>query len=94
MAADFLVICGLSGAGRSQAAANLDDLGWFVIDNLPAPLIPKVGELAAGPGDGFGHVVTIPLKDVVPGRYVLKIEARSSAGAAAPAVRELEFTVR
>ena len=46
------------------------------------------------PGDGFGHVVTIPLKDVVPGRYVLKIEARSSAGAAAPAVRELEFTVR
>jgi len=46
------------------------------------------------PGDGFGHIATIPLKDVVPGRYVLKIEARSSAGAAAPAVRELEFTVR
>ena len=35
-----------------------------------------------------------PLKDVVPGRYVLKIEARSSAGGAPPAVRELEFTVR
>lgn len=46
------------------------------------------------PGDGFGHVATIPLKDVIPGRYVLKIEARSTAGAAAPAVRELEFTVR
>ncbi len=45
------------------------------------------------PGDGFGHLATIPLKGVVPGRYVLKIEARSS-GAAAPAVRELEFTVR
>jgi UPF0042 nucleotide-binding protein len=59
MAADFLVICGLSGAGRSQAAANLDDLGWFVIDNLPAPLIPKVGELAAAPGDGFGHVALV-----------------------------------
>ena len=46
------------------------------------------------PGDGFGHVATIPLKDVVPGRYVLKIEARSSAAGAPPAVRELEFTVR
>ena len=45
------------------------------------------------PGDGFGHLATIPLRDVVPGRYVLKIEARSSAGGAA-AVRELEFTVR
>jgi RNase adapter protein RapZ len=59
MAADFLVICGLSGAGRSQAAANLDDLGWFVIDNLPAPLIPKVGELAAGRDNGFGHVALV-----------------------------------
>ena len=59
MAADFLVICGLSGAGRSQAAAHLDDLGWFVIDNLPAPLIPKVGELAAAPGNGFDHVALV-----------------------------------
>jgi UPF0042 nucleotide-binding protein len=57
--ADFLVICGLSGAGRSQAAAHLDDLGWFVIDNLPAPLIPKVGELATAPADGFGHVALV-----------------------------------
>ena len=46
------------------------------------------------PGDGFGHVSTIPLKDVIPGRYVLKIEARSTVAGAAPAVRELEFTVR
>ena len=46
------------------------------------------------PGDGFGHLATIPLKEVLPGRYVLRIEARSSTGAAAPAVRELEFSVR
>src|SRR5690606_75154 len=59
MAADVLVICGLSGAGRSQAAAQLEDLGWFVIDNLPAPLIQKVGELAATPGDGFGNVALV-----------------------------------
>jgi len=43
---EFLVITGLSGAGRSQAGNSLEDLGWFVIDNLPSELIPKVGELA------------------------------------------------
>jgi UPF0042 nucleotide-binding protein len=59
VAAEFLVICGLSGAGRSQAAAHLDDLGWFVIDNVPAALIPKVGELAAAPGSSFEHVALV-----------------------------------
>ena len=59
VAAEFLVICGLSGAGRSQAAAHLDDLGWFVIDNVPAALIPKVGELAAAPGSTFEHVALV-----------------------------------
>lgn len=59
MAADFLVICGLSGAGRSQAAAHLDDLGWFVIDNVPPPLIPNIGELAAADGSEFEHVALV-----------------------------------
>jgi UPF0042 nucleotide-binding protein len=43
---DFLVITGLSGAGRTQFGNTLEDLGWFVIDNLPSELIPKVAELA------------------------------------------------
>lgn len=43
-----LVVSGLSGAGRSVAAGALEDLGWFVIDNLPAALIAKVGELGSG----------------------------------------------
>ncbi|MGH9281874.1 MAG: RNase adapter RapZ, partial [Acidimicrobiales bacterium] len=33
--AEYLIITGLSGAGRSTAAATLDDMGWVVIDNLP-----------------------------------------------------------
>jgi UPF0042 nucleotide-binding protein len=37
--AEFLIITGLSGAGRTEAAATFDDLGWFVIDNMPTPLI-------------------------------------------------------
>lgn len=36
----------MSGAGRSQAADDLEDLGWFVVDNLPISLIDKVVELA------------------------------------------------
>lgn len=43
---DFLVITGVSGAGRTQFGHTLEDLGWFVIDNLPVELIPKVAELA------------------------------------------------
>ena len=46
---DFLVITGMSGAGRTQFGNNLEDLGWFVIDNLPPALIPKVADLAFGP---------------------------------------------
>ena len=45
--ADILLIAGLSGAGRSQAADDLEDVGWFVVDNMPLALIDKVVELAA-----------------------------------------------
>lgn len=45
---DVLVITGLSGAGRSEAAKHLEDLGWFVVDNLPVSLVPKIVELGAG----------------------------------------------
>jgi UPF0042 nucleotide-binding protein len=32
---EVLIVTGMSGAGRSTAARALEDLGWFVIDNLP-----------------------------------------------------------
>ncbi|MEA2842894.1 MAG: RNase adapter protein RapZ, partial [Actinomycetota bacterium] len=47
---EFLIITGVSGAGRSQAADTFEDLGWFVIDNLPPALITKVAELVQAPG--------------------------------------------
>jgi UPF0042 nucleotide-binding protein len=56
---DFVVITGLSGAGRSQAADILEDLGFFVIDNLPPALIPKVAELAQVPGASIAKVVLV-----------------------------------
>ena len=45
---DVTIITGMSGAGRSEAAHVLEDLGYFVIDNLPPMLIGKVAELARG----------------------------------------------
>ena len=44
--AEILLITGLSGAGRSQAADALEDLGWFVLDNMPVELVDKFVELA------------------------------------------------
>lgn len=43
----FVIITGLSGAGKSQAVHSFEDLGYFCIDNLPPMLIPKFAEVAA-----------------------------------------------
>jgi RNase adapter protein RapZ len=45
-ALDLVVITGLSGAGRSTAAKCLEDLGWFVVDNLPPSLVGTMVQLA------------------------------------------------
>ena len=43
---DIVIITGMSGAGRSTAAKSLEDLGWFVVDNLPPALLPTMLDLA------------------------------------------------
>ena len=45
-AQEIVIITGLSGAGRSTAAKSLEDLDWFVADNLPADLLPTMADLA------------------------------------------------
>ncbi len=55
----FIVITGLSGAGLSTAADALQDLGWFVIDNLPPMLIPRVAELAGQDSSEITDVVFV-----------------------------------
>ena len=45
---DIFIITGLSGSGKSFAIRALEDNGFFCIDNLPAPLIPKFVELCHG----------------------------------------------
>ena len=69
---EYLVVTGMSGAGRSTAAATLEDLGWFVIDNMPSALIAKVSELVDGTGSEMERVAFVvgrgggDLDDVLP----------------------------
>ncbi|MBN1039919.1 RNase adapter RapZ [Clostridium botulinum] len=47
----FVIVTGLSGAGKTQATRSLEDLGYFCVDNLPPKLINKFAELCSQ-GDG------------------------------------------
>jgi len=42
---NFVIVTGLSGAGKSLALKNFEDLGYFCVDNLPTTLIPKFAEI-------------------------------------------------
>ena len=56
---EFIIISGLSGAGKSKAASFMEDMGFFCVDNLPAPIIPKFAELGmAGTGE-YDRVVLV-----------------------------------
>lgn len=56
---DVTVITGLSGAGRSEAAKALEDLGWYVVDNLPPALISKMLSLALAPGNEIPRIALV-----------------------------------
>ena len=55
----ILIISGMSGAGRSTASNVVEDLGWFVIDNLPPPLIERVADLAFAPGSSVTKLALV-----------------------------------
>jgi RNase adapter protein RapZ len=59
--AQVLIITGMSGAGRTRAAAVLEDLDWYVVDNLPAQmLMPLVGMMKRGaPGGGVQRLAAV-----------------------------------
>ena len=56
---EVAVVSGLSGAGRSTAAKCLEDLGWFVVDNLPPELIATMVELGARSSGAITRVAVV-----------------------------------
>jgi UPF0042 nucleotide-binding protein len=56
---EIAIITGMTGAGRSTAAHVLEDLGWFVVDNLPPGLLPTLTELAGRAGEHVPRVAAV-----------------------------------
>ena len=48
---ELLIVTGMSGAGKSQAANALEDMGYYCVDNIPPAIIPSFVELSARSGD-------------------------------------------
>ena len=56
---EFVIISGMSGAGKSKAASFMEDMGFFCVDNLPAALIPKFAELGMAGSGEYQRVVLV-----------------------------------
>jgi len=69
-----LVVTGLSGAGRTEFASDLEDLGWFVIDRLPAELMAQFAEVASGPKSPWKRVAFALRSDTLDGETLSGIE--------------------
>ena len=52
----FVIVTGMSGAGKSTVLKILEDIGFFCVDNLPPSLIPKFAEVCFRPGTGIDKV--------------------------------------
>lgn len=100
---ELLIITGMSGAGRSTVAHSLEDLGWYVVDNLPPALLANLIDLVEGSvkqiavvidvrGRAFFDDLTRSLADIGEqgvGRKILFVDASDEA-----LVRRFESTRR
>ena len=53
------ILTGMSGAGRSTAAHALEDLGWYLVDNLPASMLPQLAQLASAPSSNVTRLAAV-----------------------------------
>ena len=71
VASRFVVLTGLSGAGKSQAIRALEDLGYFCVDNLPVALLPMLAELTLRAGNEIARAAVVV--DVREGRMLEEV---------------------
>ena len=56
---EFLIISGLSGAGKSRTADMLEDLDFYCVDNLPVAMLPRFAEFCMGMGGRYSRVALV-----------------------------------
>jgi UPF0042 nucleotide-binding protein len=56
---DVLIVTGMSGAGRSTVGNALEDVGWYVVDNLPAQMLRPLIDLAERAGDSLPKIAAV-----------------------------------
>lgn len=56
---ELVLVSGMSGAGRSAAADVLEDLGWFVVDNLPPELLPTILKVMSSGGSTTSRIAVV-----------------------------------
>lgn len=56
---EILIISGLSGGGKSKAASFLEDMGFYIVDNMPAAMIVKFAEFCAGGNGRYDRVALV-----------------------------------
>ncbi len=83
---ELLIVTGMSGAGRSTVANALEDLGWYVVDNLPPFMLRPLVELGSQEGTAFPRIAVVV--DIRGGRLLDDLAAALSA------LRDASFPVR
>lgn len=56
---ELVIITGMSGAGRSRAATTLEDLGWFVVDNLPPKMLDPLARMLTAAGGSITRLAAV-----------------------------------
>jgi RNase adaptor protein for sRNA GlmZ degradation len=69
----FVIVTGLSGAGKSSACNYFEDMGYFCVDNLPAPLITRLAELVVQTENNI-HKICLVI-DMRGGQFIQAIDA-------------------
>ena len=84
---EVLIVTGMSGAGRSTVGNALEDLGWYVVDNLPPQMLRPLVELAGKAGNNLPKVAAVV--DVRGGKLFADLEQTVEALREATPVRVL-----
>ena len=56
---EFVIITGLSGAGKTSALHAMEDIGFYCVDNMPAELIPRFAEMCVAAKGRFERAVLV-----------------------------------